>query len=257
MNSFIPSKYSSTYEESIDVSEEIVEKGHKNVLKVDLDKFNEMCKNFKEIKDMKIKNLTGKNKEEFDLAVSYVHLLYGTAYYNQLYEKVKTHFKNVSSIKAGTVGGYFAGCLKANGNGCSLACAGSMPLPKDEDGWSQCDKAVIMAEKAGESYNFSVIKPGNTEEEMDPAYVFVENNFEGFNEVEKENLKAMGCKKVKLISYSSDMRYSEVYGEPRELKDIKKRKRKDKKEDSNWLWLIVLLLVLILVLCVVGYKYRS
>ena len=254
MNSFNPSNYSTSSD--IDVSDEIVEKGHKNVLKVDIEKFDELCKKFKEIKDFKIKNLTGKDKEDFDLIVSYVHLLYGTSYYNNLYEKVKKHFKSINSVKAGTVGGYFAGCLVSKGKSCSLTCAGSMPLPKDEEGWNSCDKAVIMAERNGDSYSFSFIKPANSEEDMNPAYVFVESeSFDGFNKYEKESLKALGCKKAKLIGYTSDMNYSEL--ETKDVKDIKHRhqKKKKKEEDNNlWLLLIVFIILLIVFLALI-YKY--
>ena len=260
MNSFNPSKYSSSYSESVDVSDEIVEKGHKNVLQVDLEKFEEICKKFKDNQDMKIKNLTGTYKEDFDLVVNYVHLLYGTSYYTALFEKVKKHFKNASG-KAGTVGGYFSGCLKSK-DGCSLSCAGSMPLPKDEEGWSQCDKAVIMAERSGENYSFSIVKPGNSEEDMNPAYVFVESDFEGFNQHEKENLKSMGCKKVKLIGYSSDMNYSEL--ETSSVEKLKTRKRKvvhhksDKDENNNWfIFGVVIFLILLLIFCLLMYKYKN
>jgi len=259
MNSFNPSKYSYSTESdnnSVDVSDEVVEKGHKNILKVDIEKFEELCKKFSESKDMKIKKLSGKDKEDFDLVVSYVHLLYGTEYYGKLFEKVKKHFKSVKNVKPGTVGNYFAGCMVSKGNGCSLACAGSMPLPKDEEGWSSCDKAVIMAEKTGERYNFSFIKPAISEEDLNPAYVFVESDFEGFDEYEKENLKAMGCKKVKLIGYSSDMNYSEM--ETSDVKNIRHRRKKsiNKKENNYW-WLLVLFIILLIVFLVLLYRYSQ
>ena len=265
MNSFNPSNYSS--ENDIDVSEEVVEKGHKNILKVDIDKFENICRNFREKKDIKIKKLVGQDKEDFDLVVSYVHLLYGTEYYNNLYEKVKKHFKNISTTKPGTIGGYFAGCM-SNKNpsietGCSLGCAGSMPLPKDEEGWSSCDKAVIMGERENGNYVFSVIKP---EEDMDSAYVFVESNslsdFNGFTEYEKENLKAMGCKNVKLIGYSSDMNYSELYEDTKSVNEIKhrhvkKNHKNHKKKNDNWLMVgVIVFFILLIILCLLlGYKY--
>lgn len=266
MNSFNPSKYSTSSEfeaSNTDVSNEIVEKGHKNILKVDIGKFEDLCRKFRDKKDLKIKKLVGQDKDDFDLMISYVHLLYGTAYYKNLYEKVKTHFKNISSVKPGTVGAYFAGCLvtkNSNVSGCSLGCAGSMPLPKEEEGWSMCDKAVIMAEKSASGYSFSVVKPAEKDEDMNPAYLFVEGtltNFSGFNKYEKENLKAMGCKKVKVIGYSSDMNYSEIYREPRDVEKIKHRYEKKKNEnDSSLLVLgVVLFIILLIILCVLAYKY--
>jgi hypothetical protein len=274
MNSFAPFKYSSEVSDSIDVSNEVVEKGHKNILKVDIGKFEELCKKFKEKKDLKIKKLVGEDKENFDLMVSYVHLLYGTSYYSHLFEKVKKHFKNISSVKPGTVGSYFAGCLVSKNTknvvaGCSLGCAGSMPLPKDEEGWSFCDKAVIMAEKGLNGYVFSVVKPAESDEDYNPAYVFVESsgNFEGFNKSEKANLKAMGCKNVKLIGYSDDNSYSEIYSDSRSVDEIKVRRDIEKKESvssessehengSNTALIIAIIIFIILLLIFLYLVYR-
>jgi hypothetical protein len=283
MNSFNPSKYSSVSSEvsenSIDVSSEIVEKGHKNILKVDIGKFDELCKKFKEKKDVKIKKLFGEDKENFDLMVNYVHLLYGTSHYSHLFEKVRKHFKGVTSVKPGTVGGYFAGCLvnKKLGDmtpGCSLGCAGSMPLPKDEEGWSFCDKAVIMAERGINGYVFSVVKPAESDEDYDPAYVFVESNteFEGFSKSEKANLKAIGCKNVKLIGYSDDMSYSELYKDSRSVEDIKNRRDKSdstgkvvsvsrskesyENNDSNTALIVAIIVFVILLLIFLYLAYR-
>ena len=282
MNSFNPSKYSTTSSEigddSIDMSEEVVEKGHKNILKVDIGKFEELCKKFKEKKDLKIKKLIGEDKVDFDLMVSYVHLLYGTNYYSHLFEKVKKHFKNTNNIKPGTIGGYFAGCLTGknqNLSGCALSCAGSMPLPKEDEEWSFCDKAVIMAEKGNDGYVFSIVKPAESVEDFNPAYLFVESNslndFSGFNNVEKANLKAMGCKKVKLIGYasdmnSSDMKYSELYKEPKNIEEIKNRRKKrdiesnESSNESNNGWLIfavIVFILLLLLLLFLLYRYSK
>lgn len=300
MNSFNPSKYSysadfsSSRQENDDsfksyksgeveknsLSSDLVEKGHKNIMKVDLDKFDEICKRFKDKKDTKIKNLAGQDKQDFDLAVSYVHLLYGTTYYTQLYERAKKHFKNVTSVKHGTLGSYFAGCAIGNAGlaGCSLGCAGNMPLPKDEDSnWSFCDKAVILAEKNKGGYNFSVVKPADSEDQLDPAYLFVESNsvsdFKGFNGEEKLALKSLGAKKLKVVGYNSDMKYSDIYREPKSVDEIKHRKNYDESlseslsnssftysnEDQNndwwWLLLVIIFLVLVIIALMLTYKY--
>lgn len=286
MSYFNPSKYSSdsNYSSSsnlnsslnkkeniLDVSDEMVEKGHKNIIKVDVDKFNKICKKFKDKKDLKIKNLSGIDKEDFDLIISYVHLLYGTSHYNTLYEKVKKHFKNIKNVKPGTIGGYFAGCLisskDGNGNlesGCKIGCAGSMPLPKDEEGWNVCDKAVILAEKSSKGYSFSMVKPGDSIDETDPSYVFIEsaslNDFTGFSHSEKEDLKALGCKKVKLIGYTSDMSYSEFYDRPKYVHEIKHRyhpsDRKKKDNNSYTVAIIAIIILIILILLCLFYLYK-
>jgi hypothetical protein len=258
MNSFNPSRYSS--DSDMDVSDEVVEKGHKNILKVDLDKFEILCKKFKEKKELKIKNLTDQDKEDFDLVVSYVHLLYGTEYYNTLYDIVKKYFKT-ENVKPGTIGGYFSGCMnsKNTGNietGCSLACAGSMPVPKEEEDWASCDSAVIMGEKENGNYIFSLVKPG---EDTESAYVFVESNsFDGFTQYEKENLKALGCKNVKLIGYTSDMNYSEFYKDSKPVNEIKHRHIRHVKKHSknnNWLLIIVIFIILLIILGLLKYYF--
>lgn len=269
---------------------ETVEKGHKNVTKVDLGKFDDLCKKFKEKKDMKIKKLVGQDKEDFDTVVSYVHLLYETSYYPSLYEKVRKHFDNVSSVKPGTLGAYFAGCLvslkdelstngSSNGQssfsgskaGCSISCAGSIPLPKDEEGWSFCDKAVILAEKGEKGYIFSIVKPANSEEEMNPAYLFVDSKslheFKGFSKEEKDQIRAMGCKKVKIVGYNSgsdDVTYSDLYREPKAIHEIKHRSDHIVSSKSNLSndysligGILILIVILIIILLLVGYKYMN
>ncbi len=280
MNSFNPSKYSSAsgelYESNIEVNNEIVEKGHKNIMKVDIIKFEELCKIFKDKTNLKIKKLSGEDKENFDLMVNYVHLLYGTSYYNKLFEKAKKHFKN-STVKPGTVGGYFAGCLSKSDkgkdelqSGCAVACAGSMPLPKDEDGWSFCDKAVLMAEKSGDGYVFSVVKPAENDEDYDPAYLFIDGEFSGFTAEEKTELRNLGCDRVKLISYDDNMNYHELFSDPKSLSEVAERKiekvKRDKKvekskhhetEDNyNWFILLIFLVLIILFLYLVYHYYK-
>ena len=265
MSYFKQSKFSTS---SISKETETVEKGHKNTLNVDLEKIDGLCKKFRDKQDYKIKKLTGSDKEDFEEMVSYVGLLHGTSFYNHLYDRVKKYFGNVRNVKAGTVGAYFAGCMVTNFSdesmnpGCSINCVGSMPLPKDQEGWSFCDKAVIMAEKGGVGYNFSVIKPANSEEEMDPAYLFVESkslhDFSGFSKDEKDQIRAYGCKSVKLVGYGTDMSYSDLYKEPKKIHEIKHRQNRRSKNDSNTGLVIgvsIFVIILLLLLCVLGYKY--
>lgn len=81
--------------------EEIVTKDGNKIFKVDIGHFDKLCEKFRLLSDMKIKNLTGKDKDDFNLMVSYVHLLYGTSYYDKFYKKVKKHFSSLSKIIPG------------------------------------------------------------------------------------------------------------------------------------------------------------
>ena len=117
--------------------DEIVTKGGKKVFKVDIGHFDKLCQKFRNKAEVRIKSLTGRDKEDFKLMVSYVGLLYGTNYYEHLYSKVEKYFKDLKEVKPGTVGGYFGGCLVPNAfgdqPGCSAVCAGSVPRPKDDE----------------------------------------------------------------------------------------------------------------------------
>jgi hypothetical protein len=278
MNSFNPSQYSELSESSIDMSSEMVEKGHKNNVKVDMEKFEEMCKNFRDKKDYKIKKLGGEDKKNFDLVVNYVHMLYGTPFYTKLFERVRKHFKNMGASKPGTIGSYFSGCLYAMSDkennmlpGCKVACAGSMPLPQDEEGWSFCDKAVIIGEKQHDGYVFSIVKPAEDDSDYDPCYVFVEGEFSGLSSDEKKNLQDLGCKTVKLVSYSGedykeicekdvseiDERNSEVSNEKKIKKEnvIKNDHRHKKHDESSTFWVFIVFLILIILLLFLVYRY--
>lgn len=277
---FNPLRYSSSEDYSSD-REETVEKGHKNLITVDIGKFEDICKKFRDHPDIKIKKLSGQDKEDFEVVISYVQLLYGTEYYKDFHSIVKKYFKKVT-VKPGTVGGYFAGCLNKSGDGsCSVNCVGSMPLPKDEQGWHACDKAVILGERNGDTYNFNLVKPADNDND-EITYVFIETNnlhdFSGFTKEEKNELKKLGCKKIKLVGYKADgTSYSDLYDEPTEVDVVKHRKsfngKKSKakenftshgshssSDDQNnhwgmWLALGIFVILILIILMLLGYKY--
>ena len=273
---FNPSRYSSSSEDRSE-KEETVEKGHKNVIKVDIGKFEDICKKFKENPDVKIKKLSGQDKEDFEVITSYVKLLYGTEYYKDFHNIVKKYFKKLATVKPGTVGGYFAGCLNSKSKeGCSVNCVGSMPLPKDEEGWNACDKAVILGEKSGDKYTFNVVKPADSQND-DVTYVFIETNnlhdFSGFTKEEKAELKKLGCKKIKLVGYKADgTSYSDLYDEPTEIDVVKhrnvvKRNRGENfvshgsnssssHDDSTTAVIVCVIIVILIILILLALAYR-
>lgn len=270
--SFNPSKFSTSYTESYveDESIEITPKGHKNKIVIDLSEIEKLCKKFKTKTELKIKELSNQDNEDFKTIVAYTEMIHDTEYYSDFYEKVRNVFKNVKSVVPGTIGAYFAGCLVTTQNGevnpgCSATCAGSMPLPKDEEGWSFCDKAVILAEKIANKHNFNVVKPADSESDLDPAYVFIESSsldtFSGFTKTEKDDLRAMGCEKVHLIGYDTHGSQSyDLYGEPKYVNEIKHKHvykpHKKKKEKSNWvIGVIVIILILLALAAFGGYSY--
>jgi len=244
--------------------EEIVTKGGNKIIKVDIDHFDKLCKSFRNKASYKIKNLVGKDKDDFNLMVSYVHFLYGTSYYNTFYKKVEKHFSNLKEITVGTVGGYFAGCLNTASNefdainqtGCSAICAGAIPRPKDEEGWSFCDKAVIFAEKNKNGYSFNFLKEAETEEELDNVYLFLEhtdiNDFKGFTKAEKNELDKMGVETVHVVGCDEKgTKYVDLYSSV-DLKGIKERK-----VSKNYSVFVIFLLLILVLLGLVCFCYRD
>ena len=232
-------------------------KGHKNTTEVDLKNFEKLCEKFRNYEDVKIKHLSGQDREDFDLVMSYVDMLQGTSYYPHLFQKMKKHFHDVESVKVGTVGSYFAGCLlsqdsKGVSSACSADCAGSMPNPGEV-----CDKAVVFGEKRPNGYSFSMVKEASSEQEMDPAYLFLESDFTGLSTEEKNELRSLGCKSVKLIGYTKDMKYSELYKTPKAIHEIKHRhvyETQNEGETGLILGVILLFLFLLGVLCYLIYR---
>lgn len=257
-----------TPEESSETNEkfdEIVTKGGKKVFKVDIGHFDKLCKRFRKNCDIKIKDLRGREREDFNLMVSYVHLLYGTSYYNHFYTKVEKYFGDLDHVIPGTVGGYFGGCLVSTSfddqPGCSAVCAGSVPRPKGEEGWSFCDKAVIFAEYNKKGYSFTLLKEPERDEDMDPCYLFVEHtdlhDFRGFSKDEKAVLKNMGVNEVYLIGCDEKgTEYVDLYDEPRHVTDIKHRKKKHHQSDNSGLGLALILIIVFLLLIVLFFGWR-
>jgi len=244
------------YQTSNENFEEIVTKGGNKVFRVDIGHFDKLCYKFRLLSDVKIKNLDGVDRDDFNLMVSYVELLYGTSYYNHFYEKVRKHFSNLEKIIPGTVGNYFAGCLNntvESGEGCSAACAGSIPKPRGDEGWSFCDKAVIFADKVDQGYEFTLLKESKS---LKDSYLFVEadniKDFEGFNQDEKEELKKMGVENVHLIGYSDNntVKYTELYSNVMNVRNIKHRYVQS--SSSSWLIFFIIFVLLIGIIFIIN-----
>lgn len=245
--------------------DEIVTKGGNKNFNVDIDHFDSLCKKFRNKHHLKIKELRGEDKDDFNLVVSYVHLLRPTSYYNHFYDKVINYFGDLDRIVPGTVGGYFGGCLvkttfdETSQGGCSAVCAGSIPRPKDDEGWSFCDKAVVFAEYGKKGYEFTMLKEAEDNEDLDPCYLFVEQTslkeFKGFSKNEIRKLTGMGIEYIHLVGCDENgTEYVELYPDEINIHDIKSRHIKS--ENSSLTWLIIIILLIIFLLIVLGYYYK-
>lgn len=245
--------------------DEIVTKGGKKVFKVDIGHFDDLCRKFQDKCDIPIRKLVGSDKEDFKLMVSYVEILYGTNYYENFYQKVIKYFGNLNHVKPGTVGGYFGGCLISTSfddqPGCSPICAGAVPRPKDEEGWSFCDQGVVFADKNTNGYNFTLLKEPERGREGDPCYLFVEHtdlhDFKGFSRKEKEKLKELGIHDVYLIGYDEDgTEYVKLYEDVCNIYDIKHRVKQPQTSDKSNFDLAMILIVIFLLLVALFFGWR-
>lgn len=266
--------------------QDLVAKGHKRIYQVDMGKFSKLCRKFRHKKDVEIKELRANDKEDFKLMVSYVHLLYDTEYYHRLFRKVKKYFGNMENIKPGTIGGYFGGCLVKSDMsndkpGCSVACAGSIPPPKESKDWDFCDKAVILAERIARDkyyyhskgghkdyrdcsgYKFTILKEPEMDGDLDPCYLYVDSldlhEFPGFSDQEMNKLDSLGCRKVILYGYDTDgLTYHQLYDHPIDIYEIKFRPKCQKKS-STWTYtglaLVLFLIFFLLLIMYYGYDY--
>ena len=233
----------------------------KRQLKFDVGYFGQLCKKFKEKKDIKIKSLRGEDREEFNVIISYIQVLHGTPYYNHLYEKINKYFGNFKDITPGTIGGYFRGCLDntviTNNNKDDNNT--NVIKPKNEEGWSFCDKAVFLANYTDGHYKFETLK--DPEEDNDICYIFVNalslHDFKGFSSEEIEELNDLGCDKIILVGYDDNgLKYKELYDKPIDIYDVKYRHKHNNNPSNNLVGLALLLIIIFLLLLVLFFGWR-
>lgn len=174
-------------------------------------------------KDTPIKSLSGEAKAHYEYIVNHVTLLYNTDEYPAFYNLVKEVF-NDTQFKIGTVSAYFNGCaIKTNidPRGCSVICAGALPLPQSmpstvygtsvatgADGsnidLSTCQYPVMLA--VWDSGKYTITSLHNLENK-DHTIIFIidsSNAFYGFTGSEKQILTSEGVVNVSVYKTSED-----------------------------------------------------
>lgn len=183
-----------------------------------------------------IASLPENEKEIFEEVRNTVRKYYHTDHYAQIYSTALKHFPETSpppTFLPKTVGSYFTGCLIQTNidasPGCSLLCAGSMPLPSsNSSSWSFCSQNVIWCllnidvppSNANEVKNIS----GDFEflfltriSGSPNAVLFLNypsyDEFPGFTETEKSILKKLKIFNIRLLSYDkTGTDYTELSG---------------------------------------------
>jgi len=175
-------------------------------------RLNELYKS----KDLQIKSLTGDNQTNFSYIISHVRTLYQTEEYPIFYGLVKDVFGGLKDFQVGTVGAYFSGCMNRTGSeqsGCSLLCAGSLPIPRNEDGDDvTCQYPVILSVYTNGKYVFAFLHNLKVRENT-IIYIQDTEEFRGFSAQEIQSLQNWSIVNVSIHQITNDGKSSEAVTE--------------------------------------------
>jgi hypothetical protein len=175
--------------------------------KLDRSSFDILLKNLYQIKDTKISELKGEQKSWFDSLVNFVKILYGTPYFQKLYQKITEVFGNIQEIKPGTVSGYILGSILSrsfykkyspNSNDDTWVCSPFSLNALPTLNQPECRYFVITLEPditGRKGYNLVMNKSSNE----DKAIIFTMSNFSGLTSEDKTKLKNYGITHVKVF----------------------------------------------------------
>lgn len=239
-----------------------------DVVSIDLNQLREQLENLRNNSNLLIRNLSGKNLDDFNAVKEAVGTAYGTDSYTPFYNEILQYFQNVEHPVPGTVGAYFAGCLPTNtGNvdiaACTPVCAGSVPVPQDN--WTNCEYKVLLAEYNGKGYTFTLLHNGNgaNAENSNRALIYLNcdqiETFPGFSQAEKASLAGLDVSEVNLFCWNSSTgTYTDLTDGFSQLSTITGRSSSDgdppSQPSSNMGLIIFLLIVLILIAIFFGWK---
>jgi len=220
----------------------------------------EQLERLSNVKDVHVKNLSDQYLEDFTSVSHNISELFGTDGYNLLFKEIQSKFPTSSSVKPGTVSGYFLGCfVQSNfkyGNNCSLSCVTGAPAFYDSTDSIPCQRNVYIAPFDGETYTFTRLSSGS--EDPTSALIYIQPPFKGLNLGEIQKIKAEGIQKV-IFSYYDDQKAEYYVSEPLPLSQINIRKtgpnmlRVKNANSSNQGLNIYHTIVLILLILIAGF----
>ncbi|PCJ24632.1 MAG: hypothetical protein COA94_07195 [Rickettsiales bacterium] len=214
------------------------------VVEVDVEELEEIIKSLRKVAKVKTSELKGDDRKNLDKIISYVSVLYDTDSYKILYGIAMKHWSDLKIISPGTVGSYFAGCIRTSSSsdmqGCEVICAGSMPRPNESDEWKQCDKAVIWGKYHKGKYSFNVLQNNS-----DMSHSILHINCTNYNTCPKfspediDTLKSIGVETITLRGYKNNGRdHLDLIGKEISVDDLVTNE--NGKESSHTLTFIVI-----------------
>jgi len=178
---------------------------------------------------------------------------YDTKFHHLLISYIKDIFGDVfTQIKPGTIGSYITGCIiskeqaKTGIIGCQSLCAGSIPLPENNDQF--CDRIVVQGVKDKDGYRFRLLyNPPN----KNNGYVYV-NSFQGFTLADKENLQKFGLQKIIVLTYEGKLLFQGDINDSPTPEVVSK--------NSNYKWwvslIVIAVTIILLILLWIWYSRR-
>lgn len=216
---------------------------------------------------VKINSLPNEIKEAYDYVNGKIPLLYDSNKYEKFINLLRKYFgEHKDSIKYGTVGAYYFGCLAQIGNTfnplCTPICINSIKnSSNDESIQNSCDNSVIIANFIKEKYNFKLASTGDTKEGRSQVYIHISTdcleNFEGFSENEKKYLTdKMGVTHVTLIGTKKNSVEYIILTDMIPVHDCKTRNKSVKIIENDYFFWIFLIIVIIIILFTIS-KVKS
>lgn len=180
--------------------------------------------------------------------------------FEQIVHIIERVFKDVKTVKPGTVGAFFVGCSRneifSGPLGCDPRCAGNLPPPGNFKDYMTCTDSVIMMV----DNNFRKFHETHT----DHSYIYIDSEqHKGFNTTHAKKLESLGIKFVTLIfgrdgvyeHTSEKMPVKKIVGYTYDPVPDQVSKNELGQESNNnayiWWWILAIVVVIIIILLIV------
>lgn len=241
----------------------IVEKGESSNITINMDNVRATLTELRAHAHVPIRELSKEMSEMLQDVVTISQLLYNSAAYNVFLEEVLRAHADVRNVRAGTVGAFFVGCFVPSGYsgpaGCNPNCAGALPPEPNTEGWSFCDKLVIL-------YNGEVFHSLNEVADNSQAHIYIPEGveFNGFTPSELRQLSAYGITTAKIIRSTGAGSSFQEHGDFVELSRLGKQPPRPSTPVRNAApssgggmnngLIIILVIIFFLIMLVIGWK---
>ena len=211
-----------------------------------------------------ITDLSDVGKYNYQSVVETIKSTYDTPAYNDVYTQINAYFYNITPIP-GTVGGYFAGCLRHNqfpeNPGCAMSCVNAVQ-PPENTGFQPCKILIIQATFVNGNYMFRSLN-SDVVASSHQAYIYVDsmtlNDFKGFSVSERQHLNSLGISEISIVSPRQlDGSYINLTDGFLPLADIHSRvdEVENNQNSTNWWAVLLVILIIIFIIWLLSRSYQ-